>query len=177
MKEFLNHVPSDARQVVKRLEAAIKPGMLFEEFGFRYFGPIDGHDLDLLLEMFTHVKDLSHPILVHVLTKKGKGCQIAEDDPVGFYSVSNKFNPAKGQSLTAGSTTPKYTDVFSQTLVKLAETDPRLVAITAAMPTGTGLDTFQNEYPDRFFDVACWDMWIKIMPGYGCPTYRTIVVF
>ena len=154
LKEFLNHVPSDARQVVKRLEAASKPGMLFEEFGFRYFGPIDGHDLDLLLEMFTHVKDLPHPILVHVLTKKGKGCQIAEEDPVGFYSVSGKFNPATGQPLTAGSTTPKYTDVFSQTLVKLAETDQRLVAITAAMPTGTGLDKFQNEYPDRFFDVG-----------------------
>ncbi len=154
-KEFLSHVPTDARQVIKRLEVATKPGILFEEFGFRYFGPIDGHDIGLLLEMFTHVKDLAHPILVHVLTKKGKGYQVAEEDPIGYYSVSGKFDPETGQSLTGGSLTPKkYTDVFSQTLVNLAQNDPRLVAITAAMPTGTGLDKFQTRFPDRFFDVG-----------------------
>ena len=154
-KEFLSHVPTDARQVVKRLEVATKPGMLFEEFGFRYFGPIDGHDIELLLEIFTRVKDLPEPILVHVLTKKGKGYQIAENDPIGFYAVSGKFDPKTGQVLSVGSkTAKKYTDVFSETLVNFARDDQRLVAITAAMPTGTGLDKFQTLFPDRFFDVG-----------------------
>ncbi len=153
-KELINLISPEAKQVASKIEAALKPGTLFEEFGFRYFGPIDGHNLEALLEILEGVKDMHQPILVHAVTKKGKGYRPAEVDPVSFYSVSGKFDLDTGKSLRSKSLNPKYTDVFSSTLIKLASNDSRIVGITAAMPTGTGLVKFQQVFPKRFFDVG-----------------------
>ena len=154
VKELVNLISPDAKQVAKKIEAALKPGTLFEEFGFRYFGPIDGNDLEALLPVFEGVKSLHQPVLVHIVTKKGKGYVPAETDPAGFYSVSGKFDLQTGKSLAAKSAMPKYTDVFSQTLIKLAKDDSRIVGVTAAMSDGTGLSKFQEVFPKRFFDVG-----------------------
>ena len=154
VKEFLHLLPSDAKLAIQRIESALKPGMLFEEFGFRYFGPLDGHDLDQLIDVFENVKGFDTPILVHVLTTKGKGFSYAENDPERFYSVSTKFDPETGKSFIAQPSAPQYTDVFSRTLTSLAKKDTAIVGITAAMPGGTGLDKFREEFPERFFDIG-----------------------
>ena len=153
-KELINLISPEAKQVASKIEAALKPGTLFEEFGFRYFGPIDGHSLETSLEMLERVKDMHEPIFVHAVTKKGKGYRPAEADPVSFYSVSGKFDLETGKSLGSKSSNPKFTDVFSSTLIKLASNESRIVGITAAMPTGTGLVKFQEVFPERFFDVG-----------------------
>jgi len=153
-KELVNLISPDAKQVAKKIEAALKPGTLFEEFGFRYFGPLNGNDLESLLPVLEGVKELHQPILVHIVTKKGKGYVPAETDPVGFYSVSGKFNRETGKSLAPKPSIPKYTDVFSQTLIELGRHDSRIVGVTAAMPGGTGLDKFQEIFPNRVFDVG-----------------------
>ena len=138
--------------VYKRLQEGLKnlviPDILFEELGFRYFGPIDGHNLKELIETFENIKQLSEPVIVHVITVKGKGYNKAEEDPESMHGIS-------AQQLTSGTPkAPSYTKVFSDTMVTLAEEDDRIVAITAAMPTGTGLSEFQKRFPDRFFDVG-----------------------
>jgi 1-deoxy-D-xylulose-5-phosphate synthase len=153
-KELMDLISPDAKQVAKKIEAVLKPGTLFEEFGFRYFGPLDGNDLGALLPVFEGAKELHHPILVHIVTKKGKGYQPAETDSETFYSISGKFDLETGKSLVPKSPNPKYTDIFSRTLIELARTDSRIVGITAAMPNGTGLDKFQQAFPNRFFDVG-----------------------
>ena len=153
-KEFMDFISPDAKHVARKIEAALKPGTLFEAFGFRYFGPLDGNDLEAVLPVLEGVKALQGPILVHVSTRKGKGYAPAETDPVGFYSLSGKLDVQTGKFLAAKSSIPKYTDVFSQTLIKLAKNDSRIVAVTAAMPSGTGLDVFQKVFPKRFFDVG-----------------------
>ena len=153
-KELINLISPEAKQVASKIEAALKPGTLFEEFGFRYFGPIDGHNLEALLEILEGVKDMHQPIFVHTVTKKGKGYHPAEADPVSFYSVSGKFDLETGKSLSSKSLNPQYTDVFSSTLIKLASSDSRIAGITAAMPTGAGLAKFQQVFPKRFFDVG-----------------------
>ena len=153
-KEFMDFISPDAKLVARKIEAALKPGTLFEEFGFRYFGPLDGNDLEAVLPVLEGVKALQGPILVHVSTRKGKGYAPAETDPVGFYSLSGKLDVQTGKFLAAKSSVPNYTDVFSQTLIKLAKGNSRIVGVTAAMPSGTGLDKFQEAFPKRFFDVG-----------------------
>ena len=126
-------------------------GIMFEELGFRYIGPIDGHDLPQLIETFQSIKRFKEPVLVHVVTKKGKGYEHAENDPTSFHGTpafeieSGEVSSKKGKS---------YTKVFSENLLKLAAKNKKIVAITAAMPSGTGLDKFQEKYPGRFFDVG-----------------------
>ena len=153
-KEFMDFISPDAKLVARKIEAALKPGTLFEEFGFRYFGPLDGNDLEAVLPVLEGVKALQGPILLHVSTRKGKGYAPAETDPVGFYSLSGKLDVQTGKFIAAKSSVPAYTDVFSQTLIKLAKGDSRIVGVTAAMPSGTGLDKFQEAFPKRFFDVG-----------------------
>ena len=153
-KELMNFFPSDAKALAQKIEASLKPGTLFEEFGFRYFGPLDGNDLESLVPILTGIRELTGPILVHVVTKKGKGYPPAEEDPVGFYSVSGQFDLKTGKSLRPASATPKYTDVFSRTLIEEAKKDSRIIGVTAAMPGGTGLDKFWEAYPERCFDVG-----------------------
>ncbi|MFB0528151.1 MAG: 1-deoxy-D-xylulose-5-phosphate synthase [bacterium] len=138
-------------RVVRRFKVLLFPGMLFEEMGFSYLGPIDGHKVHYLIEIFEKVKDMKGPVLIHVVTKKGKGYQPAEREPIKFHGTS-PFDILTGE--TEKSKIPSYTEVFSRTLVDLAKSNEKIIAITAAMPQGTGLDAFQEEFPKRYFDVG-----------------------
>jgi 1-deoxy-D-xylulose-5-phosphate synthase len=140
--------------VVRRAEEAAKsmlwPSILFEEFGLQYFGPIDGHNIPLLIETFQFLKKEERPVLLHILTEKGRGFQPALDLQKKFHGLG-PYDPETGKTLT-GQTT--YSESFAKTLVQLADADPRVVAITAAMPNGTGLDLFRPAHPRRYFDVG-----------------------
>lgn len=144
-----------ATQLAKKIDDSAKTfltnGMLFEALGFRYFGPVEGHDIPGLIDTFERVKNIQGPIIIHIVTKKGKGYKYAEDDSAKFHSASS-FDVSTGQS--SGIKKLSYTDVFSSTLIKLAESDDRIVTITAAMPDGTGLTRFMKKYPERSFDVG-----------------------
>jgi 1-deoxy-D-xylulose-5-phosphate synthase len=144
-----------AIKVVRRAEEAAKgmlwPSVLFEEFGLEYFGPIDGHNLPLLVETLKFLKSADHPVLLHVLTQKGRGFQPALDGQKKFHGLG-PYDPETGD--TAASGLPTYSEVFAKTLAELANKDERIVAITAAMPNGTGLDHFRPHHPKRYFDVG-----------------------
>lgn len=144
--------------LAKNIEESIKnlwsPGMLFEELGFRYFGPINGHDIDAMLKTFELVRNLDGPRIVHVITEKGKGFPFEEPDHERFHA-RNPYDPVTGVVRPSkASKTPAWTRVFGTALMDLAAEYPDLVTITAAMPSGTGTDFFQRKYPDRFFDVG-----------------------
>ncbi len=158
--EFLKSLPKigdDVYQWAKRSEESFKtfvtPGMLFEAFNFDYFGPIDGHNLDHLIDILNNIKKIQDPVLLHILTKKGKGYRPAEDNPVHFHGCG-RFEITTGECFQTQVQPPTYTQVFGETMLDLARRDPRIVAVTAAMPEGTGLGQFSREYPDRFFDVG-----------------------
>ena len=158
--DFLKSLPKfgdDIYQFAKRSKDSFKtfitPGMLFEAFNFEYFGPINGHNLDHLIDILNNVKCLNEPVLLHVTTTKGKGYPPSEKNPVYFHGVGC-FNADTGESPKEDCTIPTYTHVFGQTLLKLASKDPRIIAVTAAMPEGTGLSDFAHAYPERFFDVG-----------------------
>jgi 1-deoxy-D-xylulose-5-phosphate synthase len=144
-----------AVSVVRRAEEAAKgmlwPSILFEEFGLQYFGPLDGHNLPLLVETFKFLKTVDRPVLLHVLTQKGRGFQPALDRQKKFHGLG-PYDPETGNTKPAGQLT--YAEVFANTLVDLAGKDERIVAITAAMPNGTALDLFRPHYPKRYFDVG-----------------------
>lgn len=144
-----------AIKVVRRAEEAAKsilwPSILFEEFGLEYFGPIDGHNLPLLIETFKFLKAADHPVLLHVLTQKGRGFQPALDGQKKFHGLG-PYDPETGLTKPAG--LPTYSEVFANTLSDMATKDERIVAITAAMPNGTGLDLFRPHHPTRYFDVG-----------------------
>ncbi|MDY0301360.1 MAG: 1-deoxy-D-xylulose-5-phosphate synthase [Trichlorobacter sp.] len=142
-----------ARKAEKSLKGLFTPSMLFQAFGFEYIGPIDGHDLPLLTSTLKRVKKLNNAVLVHVLTTKGKGYKPAEQNPALFHGVG-AFDKETGKVLKAKGAAASYTSVFGSTISRLAEEDERIVAITAAMPDGTGLTPFAAKYPQRFFDVG-----------------------
>ncbi len=136
------------------LKSLFTPGMLFEALQFEYVGPIPGHQIDALIETINNVQNIPGPVLVHVLTKKGKGYEPAENNPSKFHGLG-PFDIETGAPIQ--SKTPKpptYTQIFSQTITRIAQDNPKVVAVTAAMPSGTGLDAFQKEFPERFFDVG-----------------------
>lgn len=145
-----------AYRAARRLEEGLKnllvPGMLFEEMGFRYFGPIDGHNIAQLVGTFRNVMNLNEPILIHVITKKGKGYRFAEENPSTFHGTG-PFDPETGEKIKTmeGET---FTEAFGEKIVELAKKDERIIGITAAMVDGTGLDKFANLFPERFFDVG-----------------------
>lgn len=158
--EFLKSLPKigdDIYQLVKRTEESfmtfITPGMLFEALNFEYFGPINGHKLNHLIDIMNNIKYLNEPVLLHVITKKGKGYKPAEENPIYFHGVGS-FEAKTGNSNTKKNSIPTYTEVFGETMVKLAKDDEKIIAVTAAMPEGTGLIEFSKSYPDRFFDVG-----------------------
>ena len=153
-KGLMNLISEDAKQIARKIEASLKPGTLFEEFGFRYFGPLDGNDLEALIPVLTGIRSLTGPILLHVVTEKGRGYTPAEEDPVGFYSVSGPFNLKTGKTTKPKPEIPTYTEVFSKTLIELAKRDARIVGVTAAMLGGTGLDKFASAFPSRCFDIG-----------------------
>ena len=143
------------RQVEESLKGFVVPGILFEELGFTYVGPLEGHRLDHLIKNLENVKALQCPVLVHVVTKKGKGYQFSEEDPLRFHGIP-PFHIETGELLPERDlpTPPSYTKVFGDTMIKLASADRRIVAITAAMTEGTGLSQFAAKFPRRFFDVG-----------------------
>ncbi|OGS68225.1 MAG: 1-deoxy-D-xylulose-5-phosphate synthase [Elusimicrobia bacterium RIFOXYB2_FULL_62_6] len=141
------------RRVIKRARVFFFPGMVFEEMGFAYFGPVDGHSIPELVEVLGYVKNLKGPVLLHVVTKKGKGYEPAESEPTEFHGTP-KFDVETGLSKKDPASIPTFTKVFSDTLVQLAAADKKINAITAAMPEGTGLDAFRDKYPDRYYDVG-----------------------
>ena len=134
-----------------RLKHFLLQTTVFEDMGFTYLGPVDGHDLNGLIEVLTAARDLREPVLVHVVTKKGWGYRFAEEDPAKFHGIG-KFDPETGKKLAPKEKT--YSDSFGETMQELAREDPRICAITAAMPGGTGLLQFQKQYPERTFDVG-----------------------
>ncbi len=145
------------RNTIQSIEHSIKglivPGMVFQKLGFRYFGPIDGHDMPLLIRTFQNLKNLNGPLLLHVATKKGKGYKPAEGDPTKYHGVG-KFDKVTGQIEKKAPSRPSYTQVFGKTMVELGEKDEKVIAITAAMAPGTGLVEFAEKFPDRFQDVG-----------------------
>jgi len=140
-----------ARHVEEAIKGLITPGMLFEALGFTYVGPVDGHNLNHLLDNLRNIKRLKGPVLIHVITKKGRGYNHAEDDPARFHGIST-FEVTTGECKGTGACT--YTDVFGDTIVELARNDEKIIAITAAMGLGTGLDRFSNLFPERFYDIG-----------------------
>lgn len=161
IKTFLETLPGIgksvlrfAKQAEESLKGLLMPGLLFEELGLKYIGPIDGHRLDYLIETFQNVKKLKGPILVHVITKKGKGYGLAEMNPARFHGVA-PFIIETGQPREKNrKTSPTFTEVFGKTLCQLARWNRNLIAITAAMENGTGLEKFSREFPDRFYDIG-----------------------
>ncbi len=160
MGDFIKSVPKfgdDLYQLAKRTEESLKtfvtPGMLFEAFNFDYFGPIDGHNLNHLIDILNNISYLDEPVLLHVSTKKGKGYLPAEENPVYFHGCGC-FEVETGNCLDAKKTIPSYTEVFGQAMIQLATDDERIIAVTAAMPEGTGLAEYSEVFPDRFFDVG-----------------------
>ena len=137
------------------LRGIVTGGTLFSELGFYYIGPIDGHDINHLVQILENVKDSNHqgPILIHTITQKGKGYKPAEDSGDKYHGVS-KFNVSTGQQSKSTSNAPSYTNVFAETLIKHAEKDTKIIGITGAMPSGTGLSLFEKKFPERMFDVG-----------------------
>ncbi|MDP1928699.1 MAG: 1-deoxy-D-xylulose-5-phosphate synthase [Thiobacillus sp.] len=166
------------RELAKRAEEHMKgmvtPGTLFEEFGFNYIGPVDGHDLDVLLDTLSNIKQLSGPQFLHVVTRKGKGYAPAEANPCLYHGVS-RFDPAAGITEKAGGK-PTYTQVFGDWLCDMAAADARLVGITPAMREGSGLVRFSRDYPKRYFDVGIAEQHaLTFAAGLACEGVKPVV--
>jgi 1-deoxy-D-xylulose-5-phosphate synthase len=166
------------RELAKRAEEHMKgmvtPGTLFEEFGFNYIGPIDGHDLDVLLDTLNNIKQLDGPQFLHIVTKKGKGYAPAETNPCLYHGVS-RFDPATGVSDKIGGK-PSYTQVFGDWLCDMAAADSRLVGITPAMREGSGLVRFSREFPTRYFDVGIAEQHaLTFAAGLACEGVKPVV--
>jgi 1-deoxy-D-xylulose-5-phosphate synthase len=152
---FSKRFSAKASKAEDLLRSAVTGGTLFSSLGFYYIGPIDGHDLNSLVPILKNARDTKHegPILIHIKTKKGKGYSYAEKAKDNYHGVS-KFNVKTGEQIKGSSSAPSYTKVFANTLIQHAKKDSKIVAITAAMPNGTGIDLFKKEFPDRAFDVG-----------------------
>lgn len=180
--EFLKSLPrigENMYQLAKRSEESFKtfvtPGMLFEAFNFEYFGPIDGHNLDHLIDILKNIKKMDEPVLLHVITKKGKGYRKAEQNPVYFHGVGS-FDVDTGICRKSSSNVPSYTEVFGKTMVELARSNDKIIAVTAAMPEGTGLVPFSKAYPDRFFDVGIAEQHgVTFAAGMASEGFRPVV--
>jgi len=169
--EHFLHVAQRAEDSFKAL---IYPGMVFEELGYEYIGPIRGHRLDRLIEALTNARRIEGPVLVHVGTEKGKGYALAEENPMAFHGIG-PFDLKTGEPRKKDGP-PSYTAVFSRAIVEAARRADRIIAITAAMPEGTGLDTFAREFPDRFYDVGIAEQHgVTFAAGLATKGYRPVV--
>ncbi len=168
-----------SRRAEEHIKGMIVPGALFEEFGFNYIGPVDGHHLPTLLATIRNISQLEGPQFLHIITRKGKGYGPAEDDPVKWHAVSKPFDPETGKaaaSKPAQPPKPTYSQVFSDWVCDMAALDPRLVAITPAMREGSGLVRFEQEYPDRYFDVAIAEQHsVAVAAGMACDGLKPVV--
>jgi 1-deoxy-D-xylulose-5-phosphate synthase len=178
-KKVLSNMPSVwelARRTEEHLKGMVVPGTLFEELGFNYIGPIDGHDVDMLVATLENLKQISGPRFLHIVTKKGKGYPPAEKDPLAYHGVP-AFDPKK-DSLPKGkpSPHPTYTQVFGQWLCDMAAKDQRLLGITPAMREGSGLVAFSKQYPERYFDVAIAEQHsVTLAAGQACQGAKPVV--
>ena len=168
-----------ARRAEEHVKGMVLPGTLFEEFGFNYIGPIDGHDLDALIDTLRNIKQLKGPQFLHIVTQKGKGFEPAEDNPNKFHGVG-KFDPCNGAAitLTSGNISPKktYTQVFADWLTDMAALDERLIGITPAMCDGSGLNDFAEKYPARYFDVGIAEQHaLTFAAGMACDGLKPVV--
>jgi 1-deoxy-D-xylulose-5-phosphate synthase len=182
-EQFIKHAKSDmgngiirlARKVENSFKGLFTPAMLFQAFGFEYIGPIDGHDLPLLLETMERVNKLDNAVLVHVLTTKGKGYKPAEQNPSLYHGVG-PFEVETGKVFKGKGSVASYTAIFGNTLLRLAEEDERVVALTAAMPDGTGLTNFARQFPERFFDVGIAEQHgVAFAAGLACEGKKPVV--
>ena len=153
LDSFGDRLRTVAQQMEKGIKAVVTPGMLFEALGFRYFGPINGHNVVKLVEIFRQVKDLNGPILIHVITEKGKGYAPAEREVTRLHGVT-PFDKITGISPKENGQQPAYTDIFGKALVEICKQNKKVVGITAAMSDGTGLIQLHEEMPEQFFDVG-----------------------
>jgi 1-deoxy-D-xylulose-5-phosphate synthase len=177
-KKILSHLPGAweiARKVEEHAKGMLVPGTLFEELGWNYVGPIDGHDLPTLLATLRNMRDLDGPQFLHVVTKKGKGFAPAEADPIGYHAIT-KLEPINVPAAPKQTSGPKYSSVFGQWLCDMAATDPRLVGITPAMKEGSDLVAFSERYPERYFDVAIAEQHaVTLAAGMACDGAKPVV--
>jgi 1-deoxy-D-xylulose-5-phosphate synthase len=177
-KKILRRMPTVwelARRSEEHFKGMVLPGTMFEEMGFNYFGPIDGHDLDSLVKTLNNLKDVEGPQFLHVVTRKGKGYAPAEADPIKWHGPG-PFDPLSGTIHKEKSTGPVYSQVFGQWLCDMAALDPRVVGITPAMREGSGLVEFSKLFPDRYFDVAIAEQHaVTLAAGFACEGLRPVV--
>jgi 1-deoxy-D-xylulose-5-phosphate synthase len=177
-KKILSHLPGAweiARKVEEHAKGMLVPGTLFEELGWNYVGPIDGHDLPTLLATLRNMRDLDGPQFLHVVTKKGKGFAPAEADPIGYHAIT-KLEPINAPAAPKQTSGPKYSSVFGQWLCDMAAIDPRLVGITPAMKEGSDLVAFSERYPERYFDVAIAEQHaVTLAAGMACDGAKPVV--
>ncbi len=163
-----------AKRAEEHMKGMVTGGTLFEEFGFNYIGPIDGHDIDTLVSTLSNIRKLSGPQFLHVVTRKGKGMEVAEEDPILYHGVS-KFDPAVGILAKSGGK-PTYTQIFGDWLCDMATQDPRLIGITPAMREGSGLVRFSQEHPGRYFDVGIAEQHaVTFAAGLACEGLKPVV--
>lgn len=163
-----------AKRAEEHVKGMVTPGTLFEEFGFNYIGPIDGHDLDVLITTLNNIKLLDGPQFLHVVTRKGAGYRVAEEDPILYHGVS-KFDPEKG-IIPKAAGKPAYTQIFGDWLCDMAAQDSRLIGITPAMREGSGLVRFSQEYPERYFDVGIAEQHaVTFAAGAACDGLKPVV--
>jgi len=163
-----------ARRAEEHVKGMVTPSTLFEEFGFNYIGPIDGHDLDALIPTLTNIKKLKGPQFLHVVTRKGQGYKLAEDDPIAYHGPG-KFDPAEGIKKSGGGR-PTYSQIFGDWLCEMAAIEPRLVAITPAMREGSGMVRYSETFPERYFDVGIAEQHaVTFAAGLACEGLRPVV--
>ncbi len=163
-----------AKRAEEHVKGMVTPGTLFEEFGFNYIGPIDGHDLDALIDTLHNIKQLSGPQFLHIVTQKGKGFEPAEENPNKFHGVG-KFDPFNGNAISA-KTAKSYTEVFGDWLVDMATADQRLIGITPAMCDGSGLNAFASQFPERYYDVGIAEQHaLTFAAGMACDGLKPVV--
>nr|WP_208293546.1 1-deoxy-D-xylulose-5-phosphate synthase [Zophobihabitans entericus] len=168
IKEFL-------KKTEEHLKGLVTPAILFEELGFNYIGPVDGHDIDTLVSTLKRIRHLKGPQLLHVITKKGKGYAPAEQDPILWHGVP-KFDPKQGTIATSKQSKPTYSDIFGDWLCEVAEQDNKLIAITPAMREGSGMTRFAQKYPQQFFDVAIAEQHaVTLAAGFAISGLRPVV--
>jgi 1-deoxy-D-xylulose-5-phosphate synthase len=177
-KKVLQTIPSAwelARRAEEHMKGMVIPGTLFEELGFNYIGPIDGHDLDTLVKTLKNLKTLQGPQFLHIVTRKGKGYAPAEENPCGFHGVG-RFNPETGEKVSVPGSPPTYTDIFSDWLCDMADADGRLIGITPAMREGSGLVRFSEQFPERYYDVGIAEQHaVTLAAGLACEGLKPVV--
>jgi 1-deoxy-D-xylulose-5-phosphate synthase len=177
-KSVLKNTPlyEFARRFEEHTKGMVVPGTIFEEFGFNYVGPIDGHDLDALIPTLENLRHKRGPQFLHIVTRKGQGYKLAEADPVKYHAASGKFNPAEGFPKSSTLAKPSFTQVFGQWLCDMADADERLIGITPAMREGSGMVEFQKRYPKRFYDVGIAEQHaVTFAAGLACEGLKPVV--